>query len=116
MSENIHKAKHYVNAISHLAASIPTLVITEEVGELVRKSKLMVQEALRENSPIKAATARMLAEKAADHGSLIGTTDLMWSLKFGIYIPIAMPLMIPLVEVVLRYLWAKFKSRHIKID
>ena len=57
--------------------------------------------------------ARILAEKAADHGSLIGTSNLMSSLKFGIYVPIAMPLLVPLIEVICRYIYAKFTTPHL---
>ena len=114
--ENILKAKHFVSAINTLAAKMPQLVITAEVGELVRKSKRFVEEAIEEQSPLKAAVARLLAERAADHSSLIGTGDLTINLKLGIYAIIAMPLLLPIVGVVFEYLHSRFRSKHIKTD
>uniref|UniRef100_A0AC34GS22 Uncharacterized protein n=1 Tax=Panagrolaimus sp. ES5 TaxID=591445 RepID=A0AC34GS22_9BILA len=115
-SENINKAKHFITAINTLASKMPQLVITPEVGELVRKSKNFVKEAISEENPLKASVARLLAERAADHSSLIGTGDLTSSLKIGIYVPIGMPLMLPIVEVLIRYFWGRYKNRHIKVE
>lgn len=95
---------------------MPQLVITKEVGELVRKSKEYVKEAIAEENSLKASVARLLAERAADHSSLIGTGDLTSSLKIGIYVPIGMPLLLPIVEVLIRYFWGQYKNRHIKND
>uniref|UniRef100_A0A914Z3H8 Uncharacterized protein n=1 Tax=Panagrolaimus superbus TaxID=310955 RepID=A0A914Z3H8_9BILA len=115
-SENIHKAEHFITAINTLASKMPQLVITPEVGELVRKSKNFVKEAIAEEDALKASVARLLAERAADHSSLIGTGDLTSSLKIGIYVPIGMPLLLPVIEVLLRYSWGRYKNRHIKVE
>ena len=76
---------------------------------MVKKSKKLVEEAVQEQNPQKAAAGRILAEKSAKHESLLGMTDLTPYLKIGIYVPIVMPFVFPVVEVIIGYLYYKLK-------
>lgn len=107
--ENIIKAKSFVKAVNALAKRIPQLVITTEVSQMIAKSKNLVEEALKEQKCQKAAAARILAEKAAKHETLLGMTDLTPYLKLGIYIPIGMPFVFPIFEIVLAFFYRKIR-------
>ena len=107
--ENLLRAKSFVEAVNSLSKSITQLVITEEVSNMVKKSKKLVEEAVKEQDSQKAAGARILAEKSAKHESLLGMTDLTPYLKIGIYVPIAMPFVFPVLEVIIAYCYYKFK-------
>uniref|UniRef100_A0A7E4VLD8 GPI transamidase component n=1 Tax=Panagrellus redivivus TaxID=6233 RepID=A0A7E4VLD8_PANRE len=109
--ENLLKARHFILAINALAASVPQLVITEEVGSLVEDAKRLIAEAIETKNPLKAAAARLLAERAADHGSLLGTSDLTPFLKLGVYLPVCMPVMFPVVDVCVTSAFHYLKNR-----
>ncbi|KAE9551656.1 hypothetical protein FO519_005126 [Halicephalobus sp. NKZ332] len=107
--ENILRSRSFVEAVNSLSKSITQLVITKEVSNMVMKSKKLVEEAIQEQDPRKAAAARILAEKSAKHESLLGMTDLTPYLKIGIYVPISMPFVFPIVEVILAFFYYKLK-------
>lgn len=109
--ENSVRSKIFVNAVNSLASTIQQLVITEEVGEMVKKSNELLTEGIKEQNSHKIAATRLIAEKLAKHETLLGMFDLTTYFKFGLYVPIFMPFVHPIIEVIFSMFYYKCKNK-----
>jgi hypothetical protein len=105
--EHMTQTVHFISALNTLTESIDDLVISDEVSRLANESVHLFHKAnelARAEGVIDtrmAAHARILAEKAAKHPTLLKFLNFPSDQKYAIYLPLFAPLMLPMMEPVI---------------
>uniref|UniRef100_A0A914E1N1 GPI transamidase component PIG-S n=1 Tax=Acrobeloides nanus TaxID=290746 RepID=A0A914E1N1_9BILA len=119
--ENQLRARHFVRAIHEMTSKISDLVVSDEVAALVRDSigaALEANDKTKENFCVdtySSAKARIFAERAANHPSLLEYLNFPWSQKYAIYLPLFFPVLLPTVEGVNSLVRAFMQRRRSKL-
>jgi len=114
--ENIIRTTKLINSLYELSNKMEDLVISKDVAEMAKEAysefysardSLLGSEKIDPLTNIESvslARARILAEAANSHPSLLGLLNFPSDQKYGIYVPLFLPIFVPLVSPILQLL------------
>ncbi|KAH7725471.1 Protein HPO-5 [Aphelenchoides avenae] len=102
--EHMGQTVHYLNALHSLTGEIGDLVVSDEVSAMAEEAFSLFHQAnvqARSNGVANAslaAKARILAERAAKHPTLLQFLNFPSDQKYAIYLPLFAPILVPMLE------------------